>query len=366
MSQHRAIDLTGKAPRPLTYKRKLTASDRFGIRQSEKAIDSLLSNRLNAMKHEKSESSMKIEPVSEETTQVPEVEWWDAALLNDTSLITHLVEHPVPLRGSKGASKPTMTAKAFLTPAERDKLRHLKKVEKELDMQNQIKLGLLKPPPPRIKLRNVMRVLGEESVAGPSAVEQAARAQAEQRLQEHEQRNAENKLSPQERREKNIAKWTKPLQYTDILQISVYAIFCLVGGRERFKICKNAEQLHLGGLFVDSKIPDRPSLVVVEGTRRGTNRFNRLMLRRIHWSVTTEVKPESDSDESDDDEDITSSSNNLCVRIFKGTDSKKKFSKWTYIGVKNFDETTLRAIEEKGCMHYWDMLARYRSSTLDI
>ena len=37
-------------------------------------------------------------------------------------------------------------------------------------MQDKIKLGLMKPPPPKVKMSNLMRVLGPEAVADPSRV----------------------------------------------------------------------------------------------------------------------------------------------------------------------------------------------------
>ena len=380
MSQHKAIDLENHGSSRKSFNGRPRFSDRRALRESEKAIESLLLNHLKTSKTEsKSESSMKMEnPDNDVGDQgiTPHIEWWDALIANDPALVTHLVEHPTPLRGTTANIKAANTVKAYLTQEERDKLRRMKSKAKEEDMQNKIRLGLMQPPPPRIKMKNIMRVLGQEAVAGPSAVEQAARAQAAQRVQEHEQRNAERKLSPEERRQKHIAKWTKPLQFTDVIKVSAYVVFCPITGKERFKICKNAEQLHLGGLLVDSKLPsgapDQPSLVVVEGTRRAVKRFDRLMLKRINWASIdnsdAEMKDEEDSEDDEDEEHEDSSAvkkSGKCVRIFHGTESKQKLSKWTYMEMKNLPDG-LDLIAQKGCSHFWEMIGRYRSSSLDI
>jgi U4/U6 small nuclear ribonucleoprotein PRP3 len=382
-TQHRAIDLSGRAS---GLKRFLRASEirRKSSKESENAISSLLNRHLNAVK-EKSESSMKSEanhPEAEQTSEVPTMEWWDALIFENPASITNLVEHPVPLKGVKSSAS-SAVAKAYLTEKERDKLRRLKRKEREEDMQNQIRLGLMRPPPPRIKLKNLSRVLAQQAVAGPSAVEQVARAQAEQRVRDHEQRNLENKLTPEQKRAKNIAKWTKPLDYSDVVKTSVYMIFTEVGGRARFKICKNAQQLHVSGIFVDSKLkrPESndcyPSLVVVEGSRKAVKRFDRLMLHRIDWTQTEtkdgeDVKMEdADGDGSDDDdeEDSSTKRSGNCVRIFHGTEAKgpgKRYvAKWTYAEMKNLDET-VGILQEKGYLHYWEMVSRYRSASLDI
>ena len=55
----------------------------------------------------------------------------------------------------------------------------------------------------------------------------------------------------------------------------------------KFKIKKNALQLHLGGIFivVDKRLtPHLNNVVLVEGGVRVIKKYKRLMLRRIKWS----------------------------------------------------------------------------------
>ncbi len=50
-------------------------------------------------------------------------------------------------------------------------------------VQDLIRQGLLEPPKPKVKLSNMMRVLGSEATADPTAVEAQVRQQMEDRAQ---------------------------------------------------------------------------------------------------------------------------------------------------------------------------------------
>ena len=50
-------------------------------------------------------------------------------------------------------------------------------------MQDLIRQGLLEPPKPKVKLSNMMRVLGSEATADPTAVEAQVRQQMQDRAQ---------------------------------------------------------------------------------------------------------------------------------------------------------------------------------------
>ena len=64
-------------------------------------------------------------------------------------------------------------------------------------------MGLIKAPPPVVKLSNMMRVLGKEAAADPSKVEKMVRQQMTQRIKSHEMRNASRKLNKVEKKKKN-------------------------------------------------------------------------------------------------------------------------------------------------------------------
>ena len=54
-------------------------------------------------------------------------------------------------------------------------------MEREKEKQELIRQGLLDPPKPKVKLSNLMRVLGTEAVLDPSAMEKQVREQMAER-----------------------------------------------------------------------------------------------------------------------------------------------------------------------------------------
>lgn len=152
------------------------------------------------------------------------MEWWDAAFLpnktyedivngqakieTEDSLITHYIQHPVPIEPPNDAahaasSKPRPL---MLTTKERKKLRRQRRRELLKEKQDKIRLGLLPPDAPKVKLANMMRVLGQEAVLNPTEVEMKVRQQVAERLQGHLDMNEERKLTPDERKAKEQKK----------------------------------------------------------------------------------------------------------------------------------------------------------------
>ena len=119
---------------------------------------------------------------------------------------------------------------------------------------------------------------------------------------------------------------------------------------------------------------------MVEGSRKSVKRFNRLMLHRIDWheeieergnkddakmESNSEVKNEESDDESDDEESVAVAGGGVCVRIFHGSESTKKFTKWTCSEMRDLPSVQ-SFLNDRGAAHYWNMLERYRDTKLDI
>lgn len=79
-------------------------------------------------------------------------------------------------------------------------------MEREQTRRLQVSMGVIPPPEPKVKLSNLMRVLGQQAVMAPSEIERHVREQMAQRLRNHEMRNLARKLTPAERREKKKQK----------------------------------------------------------------------------------------------------------------------------------------------------------------
>ncbi len=66
---------------------------------------------------------------------------------------------------------------------EHKKLRTQRRTEREKTRQELIQQGLLEAPKPKVKLGNMMRVVAEQAVADPTAMEHDIRAQMAERQQ---------------------------------------------------------------------------------------------------------------------------------------------------------------------------------------
>ncbi|EER20719.1 conserved hypothetical protein [Perkinsus marinus ATCC 50983] len=317
----------------------------------------------------------------------PTVEWWDQIVIDaggPSKVISSYVEHPPPARSAAQPHK--QEGMAPLTPAERKKLRRLRRKEKATNMQDKIRMGLIPPPPPKVRMKNLMMVLGDEAVQDPTAVEKRVRAEVTARREAHEKRNEERKLPPEEKKLKKAGKWINAPETET--QVGVYKVKDLTSKRHQFKVSKNAEQLHLSGMGLVVS-PEVGNVVVVEGSRKAVRRYDKLMLRRINWNerVGNRRRPgeeeeedpdaaggveEEYSDYDSDTEGVTARHSDGCVRMWHGVVPKRLFPmersgqpSWKLIQApgESFARRTLR---EYHAEHYWDMLARFRDKSVDV
>mmetsp|Transcript_111362 Transcript_111362/g.315250 ORF Transcript_111362/g.315250 Transcript_111362/m.315250 type:complete len:590 (+) Transcript_111362:104-1873(+) len=313
----------------------------------------------------------KIEPKIMRREPIPDVEWWDLPFLTGDSFgqkraytevnvekITPYVEHPIPIKITTEKEVPD-AAMMHLTPKERKKLRRLKRQERTQEIRDKIKMGILQPPPPKVKMSNLMRVLGDEAIADPSTIERKVRQQVEQRRKEHEQRNEARKLPAEERKAKKQQKWMAETEPTT--QVLVFKIKDLANKRHLFKIDMNAQQFHLTGCCV--ACPGVANIVIVEGGPRAAKRYKKLMTRRIKWP---EDQKDDDDDDDDDDEEVTAPKlQDHCVLIWEGVVKQRNFKNWKVTHARSEAEAR-KTLSDRGAEHYWEMLARYRDPRMDI
>eukprot|EP00413_Alexandrium_margalefii_P037773 CAMPEP_0204582016 /NCGR_PEP_ID=MMETSP0661-20131031/44977_1 /ASSEMBLY_ACC=CAM_ASM_000606 /TAXON_ID=109239 /ORGANISM="Alexandrium margalefi, Strain AMGDE01CS-322" /LENGTH=613 /DNA_ID=CAMNT_0051591261 /DNA_START=67 /DNA_END=1908 /DNA_ORIENTATION=- len=313
----------------------------------------------------------KIEPKIMRREPIPDVEWWDMPFLKEdingqkraytevnVEKITPYVEHPIPIKIATEKEVPD-AAMMHLTPKERKKLRRLKRQERTQEIRDKIKMGILQPPPPKVKMSNLMRVLGDEAIADPSTVERKVRQQVEQRRREHEQRNEARKLPAEERKAKKRQKWLAENEPT--VQVLVFKIKDLANKRHLFKIDMNAQQFHLTGCCI--ACPGVANIVIVEGGPRAIKRYKKLMTRRIKW---TEDQKDDDDDDDDDDEEVTAPKlQDHCVLVWEGVVKMRCFKSWK-VTHSRAEHEARKALADRGAEHYWEMLARYRDPRVDV
>lgn len=249
--------------------------------------------------------------------------------------ITQLIEHPIqmmPLEPNKPVHVPV-----FLTKKEQKKLRRQNRRETWKEKQDKIRLGLLPPDEPKVKVSNMMRVLGNEQVQNPSQVEAHVREQMAKRLANHEKANADRKLTPEQRREKAERKLKEDVSCG--VRVAVYRVKSLANPSKKFKVETNAKQLYLTGCVV---MYEDVNVVVVEGGPKSLNKYRKLMERRIKWDEDVY------SDKSDGSEKV-----NQCSLVWEGQAKDRSFGE---VRIKQCPtESFARDYFRKcGVEHYWD------------
>jgi U4/U6 small nuclear ribonucleoprotein PRP3 len=191
--------------------------------------------------------------------EIPDVEWWDREILQNGSygdvlggkwnvkmdMFSVYVEHPIPIKPPLEAPAPPPQP-LMLTKAEQKKLRTQRRVAREKEKQEMIKQGLIEPPKPKVKISNLMRVLKDEAVLDPTAMEREVREQMAEREQAHQDRNLARMLTPAERREKKMRKLLGDDGIGEV-HMHVYRVEDMSNTKNKFKVEINAQENHLTG-----------------------------------------------------------------------------------------------------------------------
>ncbi|KAI1193394.1 pre-mRNA processing factor 3-domain-containing protein [Nemania serpens] len=274
----------------------------------------------------------------------PDIEWWDEGLVNgnnydniddpstlkieaDDTIITSYIQHPVAIEPPQDQHIPAPKP-MYLTPDEQAKLRRQRRMADLKEEQAKIRLGLVPAPPPKIKKGNLMRVLGEEAVKDPTAVEARVNRDIADRHAKHMETNEERRLTKEQRHEKLARNQEKDVAKG--VHMLAFKVNNLANGQHRFKIGKNAEQYNLKGLVI---MHPKQNLIIVEGGEHSVKQYKKLMLNRIDW---TENSPPRDKDVQNDstrdwlkaeDEkgDLKDLTLNKCQLLFEGEVKSQAF-----------------------------------------
>jgi U4/U6 small nuclear ribonucleoprotein PRP3 len=278
----------------------------------------------------------------------PACEWWDEGLLDatdyavldnpeklkfdtDDSIITAYIQHPVEIRPPQ--EKLVVTAKPmFLTKTETKKVRRQRRAAVNKEKQAKIRLGLEPPPPPKVKRGNMMRVLGDQAIADPTAIEAVVEKQIRERQEAHEEANEARRLSKEQRHEK-LAKQQEEDAAKGI-HCCVYKVNNLSYGKHRFQVDKNAKDNKLTGITI---LNPNFSLVIAEGGSMSSNLYKKLMLNRIKWtengqpSSVREGNKEAEAawlNSVEENGELKDFSKNKCTLIWEGEEKQRAFRKW--------------------------------------
>ncbi|XP_029436864.1 U4/U6 small nuclear ribonucleoprotein Prp3 isoform X1 [Rhinatrema bivittatum] len=291
--------------------------------------------------------------------EIPEIEWWDSYIIpNGLELkvdillkrdeffgITNLVEHPAQLNPPVDTDAP-VTLGVYLTQKEQKKLRRQTRREAQKEMQEKVRLGLMPPPEPKVRISNLMRVLGTEAVQDPTKVEAHVRAQMAKRQKAHEEANAARKLTAEQRKEKKMKKLKEDISQG--VYVAVYRVRNLSNPAKKFKIEANAGQLYLTGVVILHK---DVNVVVVEGGPKSQKKFKRVMLHRIKWDEQTTSSKGKDDDESDEESVVKT---NKCALVWEGTTKERSFGDMKFKQCPT-ENMAREHFKKHGVEHYWDL-----------
>ncbi|XP_023346110.1 U4/U6 small nuclear ribonucleoprotein Prp3 [Eurytemora carolleeae] len=285
----------------------------------------------------------KLVPKGTMSEKEPDIEWWDQLVLGSNNYddwklregaISNLIEHPIqlqPLESTKSVSVPM-----FLTKKEQKKMRRQNRREAWKEKQDKIRLGLVLPDEPKVKMSNLMRVLGNEQIMDPTKIEAHVRAQMAKRKAEHEQANAERKLTPGQKKEKNLRKLKEDT--TAGVSVTVYRLKNLMNPSKKWKLEKNAQQLFMTGTVV---LYQDINIVVVEGGPKQQKKYKQLMLNRIKWDE--DLYKDKDGNEHQ----------NECELVWEGQTKQRNFGemKFKLCPTEGFARDHFK---QAGVEHYWD------------
>lgn len=305
----------------------------------------------------------------------PDIEWWDEGLVDgksydvisdpsklkiDTtdSIITIYIQHPVliepPQEKNNPAPKPM-----YLTSKEQAKLRRQRRMADLKEVQAKVRLGLEPPPPPKVKKGNLMRVLGEEAVKDPTAVEARVNREIAERKQNHDQANADRKLTKEERHEKLARQQAEDAAHG--IHVRVYKISSLANGKHRYQVNVNADQNALTGVCI---MHPKFNLVIVEGGEHSIRNYDKLMMNRVHWTEMEAPRAVQEGNREalakwleaeDEDGNLRDLSLNRCDRIFSGEVKQRQFRKWLGARVCETDTQAKDVLSRAKYPEFWNI-----------
>lgn len=307
----------------------------------------------------------------------PRVEWWDESLLdgksyetaisdlvnmrykdpmNEDNPITIYIQHPVPIPAPWERENMVGAMPIYLTKKEQKRLRRNERLKKLRDERDKIKLGLKPAPPPKIKLKNLVNVLTNETIKNPTEVEQRIRREMAERKLQHERTNEERALTKEQKAEKFKNRLATDRQSG--IYSCVFRISRLVSPRNKYKVDINAKEWELVGICLN-KVGGM-SIVVVEGGCKAVSKYKKLMLRRIKWTENERSKrpkrsvdsPPQEDSRDETEEPLEDLSGNKCELMWEGELSDYHFRKWSMYNVDN-DERAMETMARFHLENYW-------------
>ena len=231
--------------------------------------------------------------------EIPEIDWWDEPFIDKETWepildnVDNSYQNTAPIAVPKIKEKeiPTM-----LTPEERKREKHLRKLEKANEERLLIRLNLKEPEPPRVKTKTLINFNSGEAFLKPTEVETRARSAYEARQKAHIEKNEKAKLTPEQKQQKSHNKRVEDSKGNTV--DLVYCMKSIYHPLQFSKILAMANKWMItGGIFI-VKYPEM-YFVVAECGEKGARKFSALMENRIDWRMKSDDVDESISNSNE-------------------------------------------------------------------
>ena len=110
------------------------------------------------------------------------------------------------------------------------------------EKQEMIQMGLLPPEQPKVKMSNLMRVLGDQAILDPTKMEQVVKAQVDDRAKSAIAHDESKKLTREEKSQKKVEKMLKDVDPSGSVNAAVFRYFLFLIVEYRHQLIKKSSR----------------------------------------------------------------------------------------------------------------------------
>lgn len=270
-----------------------------------------------------------------------------------------LVQHIVPIGKPKQDEQKQPTL--YLTKKELKRQRKRRREAKQQELRDMQVAGLIPAAEPKLTLQNFIRVLGDQAYLDPSQTETKVKEQIQARQKAHLDRNEANKLTKEQRAEKQARKLAEDT--TDSVSVAIFYVKDMSHTYHRTKVDLNAQQNNITGGVLECQHPQL-ACVICEGGPKAIKRYTRLMTVRMKWQGPDDAPDEDDEEEEEEEEGKPPKQkfnpDNTCSLVWTGMGRRRLFKHFMFQTCESSD-VARKVLANKGVGHYWDQVISHAS-----
>ena len=296
---------------------------------------------------------------------------------NENEKIIDLIgytHHPVSLSNEAKDKEDQVNLQFILTKKEKRSLKKIYQEQKRKDMQEKIKLGLLKPKENKLKYSNMIQLFKNESIVNPSQVYQTVQNSYKEREKKMLEENAKNALTKEQKKLKFKNKIEKDLENGIcgyfFKVIKIYDI----GNYNRFNswIRIFCRKYRLSGFMIHF-FKQKENYIYLEGGQKALNKLhkrigNKLKIEKNNLKKKEEKKENSKENKieektknlskinkkNENKEEINENNKDFCCSLkWKGMVKKKNF--WNFqILIKKDNQELMQYLVDTDLIHLYN------------